>query len=189
MLPIFERLSIHSKHGNLSRFAQAASQQVDRAEEGSERGVGGEEKRSLLREQRGGDNMMGGGEKMENGEREDGDVQEDKDEMPRDADGNVDQTELVRRNAEKVMKGMINWDSWHASLFFFFFLSSSLSVVLTLIKKDEQFALFATANTALVHIVIGLNDMYRVVRDLVGEKDLHGLDRASERWATGAYDV
>lgn len=125
MLPIFERLSIHSKHGNLSRFAQAASQQVDRAEEkeeGSERGVGGEEKRSLLREQRGGDNMMGGGEKMENGEREDGDVQEDKDEMPRDADGNVDQTELVRRNAEKVMKGMINWDSWHASLFFFLYI-------------------------------------------------------------------
>lgn len=55
--------------------------------------------------------------------------------------------------------------------------------------KDEQFALFATANTALVHIVIGLNDMYKTVRDLVGEKDLHGLDRASERWATGAYDV
>lgn len=55
--------------------------------------------------------------------------------------------------------------------------------------KDEQFALFATANTALVHTVIGLNDMYRTVRDLVGEKDLHGLDRASERWATGAYDV
>lgn len=88
---------------------------MDRAGEGGdyqqrgEKGVG-EEKRSLLREQRG-ENMMGGGEKMENGEN--GNVQEDKDEMPRDADGNVDQTELVRRNAERVMKGIISWDDWH----------------------------------------------------------------------------
>lgn len=37
--------------------------------------------------------------------------------------------------------------------------------------------------------MIGLNEMYLIVRDLVGEKDLHGLDRASERWASGAYDV
>ncbi|OXM76143.1 hypothetical protein C364_06247 [Cryptococcus neoformans Bt63] len=169
MLPIFERLAIHSKQRHSSRSVQAANRQMDRAGEGGDyqqRGEKevGEEKRSLLREQRG-ENMMGGGEKMENGEN--GNVQEDKDEMPRDADGNVYQTELVRRNAERVMKGIISWDDWH----------------------DEQFALFATANTALVHIVIGLNDMYRTVRDLVGEKDLHGLDRASERWATGAYDV
>lgn len=62
----------------------------------------------------------GDGEKMENKTRENGQgekVEEDKDEMPRDERGNVDRTELVRRNAEKVMKGIISWDSWHVSLF------------------------------------------------------------------------
>lgn len=62
----------------------------------------------------------GDGEKMENGKKENGQdekVEEDKDEMPRDEHGNVDRTELVRRNAEKVTKGIISWDNWHVSLF------------------------------------------------------------------------
>lgn len=65
----------------------------------------------------------GDGEKMENGKKENGEngngngkVEEDKDEMPRDEHGNVDRTELVRRNAEKVMKGIISWDNWHVSV-------------------------------------------------------------------------
>nr|KIR45893.1 hypothetical protein I312_04863 [Cryptococcus bacillisporus CA1280] len=188
MLPIFERLSIYSKYRNYGRLARAAraargagagadrdgdrAAEDDRGSQGSEKAWGGEEKRSLLGGKMEREDMIsdGDGEKMENGKKEngqDGRVEEDKDEMPRDEHGNVDRTELVRRNAEKAMKGIISWDNWH----------------------DEQFALFATANTALVHIMIGLNEMYLIVRDLVGEKDLHGLDRASERWARGAYDV
>ncbi|ADV25553.1 Conserved hypothetical protein [Cryptococcus gattii WM276] len=183
MLPIFERLSIYSKYRNYGRLARAARGPAaaaaaadDRDSQGSEKAWGGEEKRSLLGGKMEREDMIsdgdgnGDGEKMENGKKENGQdekVEEDKDGMPRDEHGNVDRTELVRRNAEKVTKGIISWDNWH----------------------DEQFALFATANTALVHIMIGLNEMYLIVRDLVGERDLHGLDRASERWASGAYDV
>lgn len=131
MLPIFERLSIYSKYRNYGRLARAAraargveAAADDRDSQGSERAWVGEEKRSLLGGKREREDMIsdgdGDGEKMENGKKEngqDGKVEEDKDEMPRDEHGNVDRTELVRRNAEKVMKGIISWDNWHASLF------------------------------------------------------------------------
>lgn len=133
MLPIFERLSIYSKYRNCGRLARAAraargAAADDRDSQGSEKAWVGEEKRSLLlggkRER---EDMIsdGDGEKMENGKKENGEngdgngkveVEEDKDEMPRDEHGNVDRTELVRRNAEKVMKGIISWDNWHVSV-------------------------------------------------------------------------
>ncbi|WVQ85239.1 hypothetical protein IAT38_007404 [Cryptococcus sp. DSM 104549] len=79
----------------------------------------------------------------------------------------LDETDLETRNAKKVLEGTITWDRCH----------------------EEQFAYFASANIALVHLALGLNDMYRIVRDLVGEKELQGLDRASERWARGDLGV
>ncbi|KIR38735.1 hypothetical protein I307_02819 [Cryptococcus deuterogattii 99/473] len=118
--------------GRLARAARAARGAAadDRDSQGSEKAWVGEEKRSLLlggkRER---EDMIsdGDGEKMENGKKENGEngngngngngkVEEDKDEMPRDEHGNVDRTELVRRNAEKVMKGIISWDNWHVSV-------------------------------------------------------------------------
>ncbi|WWD17770.1 hypothetical protein CI109_102211 [Kwoniella shandongensis] len=79
----------------------------------------------------------------------------------------VDGAEMEARNAMEILENTLTWDRLH----------------------DEQLPIFATANIALVHIAIGLNDMYRVVRELVGEKDLKGLDRASERWARGDVGV
>lgn len=134
MLPIFERLSIYSKYRNCGRLARAAraargAAADDRDSQGSEKAWVGEEKRSLLGGKREREDMIsdGDGEKMENGKKENGEngngngngngkVEEDKDEMPRDEHGNVDRTELVRRNAEKVMKGIISWDNWHVSV-------------------------------------------------------------------------
>lgn len=60
--------------------------------------------------------------------------------------------------------------------------------------QDEQFALFAVANVALIHIVSCLNEMHQVVRELVGERELVGFERTQERWArmeigTGANTV
>lgn len=49
--------------------------------------------------------------------------------------------------------------------------------------KDEQFALYATANVALVHLTNALNELHLIVRDLVGEKELEGFQIAQERWA------
>ena len=49
--------------------------------------------------------------------------------------------------------------------------------------QDEQFALYATANVALVHLTNALNELHLVVRDLVGEKELEGFQIAQERWA------
>lgn len=130
MLPIFERLSIYSKYRNYGRLARAARGAAaaadDRDSQGSEKAWGGEEKRSLLGGKMEREDMIsdgdgnGDGEKMENGKKENGQdekVEEDKDGMPRDEHGNVDRTELVRRNAEKVTKGIISWDNWHVSLF------------------------------------------------------------------------
>ncbi|OCF31124.1 hypothetical protein I316_07256 [Kwoniella heveanensis BCC8398] len=78
----------------------------------------------------------------------------------------LDGMEMVTRDATAVLEGALNWHTIH----------------------DEQLALFATANIALVHIAVGLNDMFRIVRTLVGEKELSGLDRASERWARRELD-
>ncbi|WVF70551.1 hypothetical protein IAT40_005342 [Kwoniella sp. CBS 6097] len=81
----------------------------------------------------------------------------------RDKEGHfhLDGMEMVTRDAAVVLEGALNWETIH----------------------EEQLALFATANIALVHIAVGLNDMFRIVRTLVGERELSGLDRASERWA------
>ncbi|GFZ43623.1 hypothetical protein JCM24511_01343, partial [Saitozyma sp. JCM 24511] len=49
--------------------------------------------------------------------------------------------------------------------------------------RDEQFAVFATANVALIHIANGLNEVSRVVVELIGERELEGLDRIQERYA------
>jgi hypothetical protein len=54
--------------------------------------------------------------------------------------------------------------------------------------QNEQFAIFATATVALTHVAAGLNEMQRLVIDLVKEVDFGGgFDRAQERWAQ--YDV
>jgi hypothetical protein len=50
-------------------------------------------------------------------------------------------------------------------------------------RQDEQFALYATANVALVHLTNALNELHLVVRELVGEKELEGFQIAQERWA------
>lgn len=50
-------------------------------------------------------------------------------------------------------------------------------------QQDEQFALFAVANVALIHITSCLNEIHQVVRDLVGERELAGFERTQERWA------
>jgi hypothetical protein len=50
-------------------------------------------------------------------------------------------------------------------------------------EQDEQFALYATANVALVHLTNALNELHLIVRDLVGEKELEGFQIAQERWA------
>ncbi|WVO16954.1 hypothetical protein L204_104640 [Cryptococcus depauperatus] len=68
---------------------------------------------------------------------------------------------MEEKNTIKVMAGAITWDNCHS----------------------EQFALVATANTALIHTVLGLHEMYRTVRGIVGEREFQGLDKASERWA------
>ncbi|WVR05967.1 hypothetical protein IAU60_002995 [Kwoniella sp. DSM 27419] len=75
--------------------------------------------------------------------------------------GHIDGMEMATRDAVTVMEGGLTWSSIH----------------------HEQTALFATANIALVHIAVGLNDMFRIVRSLVGEKELEGLNLVSERWA------
>lgn len=49
--------------------------------------------------------------------------------------------------------------------------------------QDEQFAIYATANVALVHLTNALNELQLIVRDLVGEKELEGFQIAQERWA------
>ncbi|OCF73911.1 hypothetical protein I204_05757 [Kwoniella mangroviensis CBS 8886] len=77
--------------------------------------------------------------------------------------GSIDDLEMATRDAENVLRGTITWETIH----------------------DEQIALFATANIALVHIAVGLNEMFRIVKELVGERELQGLERASERWARG----
>ncbi|WVQ77075.1 hypothetical protein IAR50_006758 [Cryptococcus sp. DSM 104548] len=68
---------------------------------------------------------------------------------------------LESDNAAKIMAGLITWENCNS----------------------EQFTLCATAGTSLVHITVCLNKMYLIVRELVGEKELGGLDRASARWA------
>ncbi|TYJ56489.1 hypothetical protein B9479_002736 [Cryptococcus floricola] len=68
---------------------------------------------------------------------------------------------LESDNAAKVMAGLITWENCNS----------------------EQFTLCATSSTSLVHITVCLNKMYLIVRELVGERDLGGLDRASARWA------
>ncbi|WWC58457.1 uncharacterized protein I303_100999 [Kwoniella dejecticola CBS 10117] len=95
-------------------------------------------------------------------DKQNGDGQSDQD--GGDDGGPIDTgMEMATRDAQNVLQGVISWDTIH----------------------DEQIALFATANIALVHIAVGLNEMFRIVRSLVGEKELQGLDRASERWARG----
>ncbi|WRT64249.1 uncharacterized protein IL334_001180 [Kwoniella shivajii] len=79
----------------------------------------------------------------------------------------LERAELATRDAERVLRGTITWQTIH----------------------DEQIALFATANIALVHIAVGLNDIFNIVKSLVGERDLQGLDRASERWARGELAI
>jgi hypothetical protein len=49
--------------------------------------------------------------------------------------------------------------------------------------QEEQFAVFATANVGLIHVISCLNDLYRVLVALVGEQELEGFDRAQARWA------
>jgi hypothetical protein len=51
------------------------------------------------------------------------------------------------------------------------------------LHQDEQFAVFATANVALIHIANGLNEVSRVVVELIGERELEGLDRIQEKYA------
>ncbi|RSH85428.1 hypothetical protein EHS25_004824 [Saitozyma podzolica] len=53
--------------------------------------------------------------------------------------------------------------------------------------RDEQFAIYATANASLIHLTVGLNQMYRLIVSLVGEKELGAFDRAQER--SGREDV
>ncbi|EIW70668.1 hypothetical protein TREMEDRAFT_73534 [Tremella mesenterica DSM 1558] len=48
---------------------------------------------------------------------------------------------------------------------------------------DEQFGVFATAVVSLLHVTYELDDLYRTVAELVGERELEGFDRAQERWA------
>ncbi|KAK8866031.1 hypothetical protein IAR55_001182 [Kwoniella newhampshirensis] len=79
----------------------------------------------------------------------------------------MDGGEMETRNVLEVLEDALTWDTLH----------------------DEQLPVFATTMIALVHLAIGLNDMYRIVRELVGERDLKGLDRASERWAKGEIRV
>ena len=52
-----------------------------------------------------------------------------------------------------------------------------------LIDQNEQFAIFGSASVALIHVAYGLDDLYRIIADLVGEREMEGFDRALERWA------
>ncbi|ORY33700.1 hypothetical protein BCR39DRAFT_592676 [Naematelia encephala] len=57
------------------------------------------------------------------------------------------------------------------------------------IAHDEQLSVFATANVALVHIVVGLDRLQRAVVELVGETVLgDGFDRAVARWGKREVD-
>lgn len=49
--------------------------------------------------------------------------------------------------------------------------------------QDEQFAIYATANVALLHLANALNEMHLTIKELVGEKELEGFQIAQERWA------
>lgn len=54
-------------------------------------------------------------------------------------------------------------------------------MILTL--QDEQLAIFATAMVAMTHVVNGLNELQRIIIELVGERDLGQFEQAQERWA------
>jgi hypothetical protein len=43
--------------------------------------------------------------------------------------------------------------------------------------QNEQFAILATVNVSLVHVVSGLNEMHRVVTGILGQKERGGLFR------------
>ena len=49
--------------------------------------------------------------------------------------------------------------------------------------QDEQFAIFAVANVALIHITSCLNEMHLCIKQLVGERELAGFEQTQERWA------
>ncbi|KAL7424784.1 hypothetical protein Q5752_000468 [Cryptotrichosporon argae] len=49
--------------------------------------------------------------------------------------------------------------------------------------QTEQFAIFATAIVALVHVTAELAEMQRIVGALVGSRSIDGYDRMQERWA------
>jgi hypothetical protein len=49
--------------------------------------------------------------------------------------------------------------------------------------QDEQLAIFATAMVAMTHVVNGLNELQRIIIELVGERDLGQFEQAQERWA------
>jgi hypothetical protein len=63
------------------------------------------------------------------------------------------------------------------------YLNKILEKVRVADEQDEQFALYATANVALVHLTNALNELHLIVRELVGEKELEGFQIAQERWA------
>ena len=52
-----------------------------------------------------------------------------------------------------------------------------------LTQQDEQFAYYAVANVALIHITTCLNEIHQVVKQLVGERELVGFEQTQERWA------
>ena len=52
-----------------------------------------------------------------------------------------------------------------------------------LMLQDEQLAIFATAMVAMTHVVNGLNELQRIIIELVGERDLGQFEQAQERWA------
>jgi hypothetical protein len=51
-----------------------------------------------------------------------------------------------------------------------------------LTRQDEQFAIYSTANVALIHLTSRLDEMHRVIISLVGERELEAFDRTQERW-------
>jgi hypothetical protein len=53
--------------------------------------------------------------------------------------------------------------------------------------QQEQLTIFATAMVALTHIANGLNEMQKVIIDLVGIREAGHFDKAQERW--GKYET
>lgn len=53
--------------------------------------------------------------------------------------------------------------------------------------QDEQLPIFATAIVALTHVANGLNEMQRIIIELVGVREMGQFERAQERW--GRYET